>query len=351
MKTCRSLFMVAAAACVLALAVSACGAPSPWSIQTQEGEVSLLSVSAADPSHVWAVGGGPVYFFNGVSWETQVSRLEAEPTDVSALDANHAWAGGGDSKGLIWFFDGSTWTKQFESPDTTISSVAAADASHAWAVGTSESSATIYFFNGVSWSAQYTAPIHIQDICALDSGHAWAVAEDKSGVSAVYFFNGTEWAKQYDAPRHHVLLGVSAADTTHVWAVGSNEKPGVAPESNTGLVYSFDGKAWRLQQEVAEQLHKVAAVGAAGAWAAGGIGDNGPVYHFDEVDQAVRRARVAVRYHRVRRAPRLGRGRPGWDIRVRGHPALGPCHLLEEKHALWKNNSCASLSGRAPTPV
>jgi photosystem II stability/assembly factor-like uncharacterized protein len=74
---------------------------------------------------------------------------------------------------------------------------------------------------------------------------------------------------------------VSAADTTHVWAVGSNEKPGVAPESNTGLVYSFDGKAWRLQQEVAEQLHKVAAVGAAGAWAAGGIGDNGPVYHFD----------------------------------------------------------------------
>ena len=71
------LFIVAAALCALALAASACGSPSPWIIQTQEGDASLLAVSAADASHVWAVGGGPVYFYNGTSWVTQVQKLEA----------------------------------------------------------------------------------------------------------------------------------------------------------------------------------------------------------------------------------------------------------------------------------
>jgi hypothetical protein len=197
------------------------------------------------------------------------------------LDASHAWAGGGDSKGIIWFFNGQSWAKQFESPDTTVSSVAAADPTHAWAVGTNEGSATIYSFNGTTWSPQYSAPIHVQDLCALDPANAWAVAEDKSGLSSVYFFDGRSWTRQYDAPKHHVLLGISAVDATHAWAVGSNEKPGAAPEKVTGVVYSYDGKSWRLQQEVEQQLHKVAATGSGNAWAVGGIGNNGPVYYFD----------------------------------------------------------------------
>ena len=60
------VFIVAAAICALARAASACAPSSPWIIQTQESDASLTAVSAADPSHVWAVGGGPIYFFNGV---------------------------------------------------------------------------------------------------------------------------------------------------------------------------------------------------------------------------------------------------------------------------------------------
>src|SRR5674536_382870 len=108
------LFIVAAALCALALAASACGSPSPWIIQTQEGDAALLAVSAADASHVWAVGGGPVYFYNGTSWVTQVQKLEAEPTDVSAADPTHVWASGGDGGGVVWFFNGTAWAMQFQ---------------------------------------------------------------------------------------------------------------------------------------------------------------------------------------------------------------------------------------------
>lgn len=271
----------AAAAAALVVFHCGCGAGPPWSIQTQAREASLLSVAAGDRTHAWAVGGGPVYFFNGVSWAVQAEGLEAEPVDVASGDATHAWACGGEGKGMVWSSEGEAWSLRFESPDSTMSLITAAGPADVWSVGTSESGSNIYHFNGADWSVQHSAPLHFQDIFALDATHVWGVAEDRSGRSYACFFDGASWKRQFKAPKHHFLLGVAAADPGHVWAVGSLEEPGPAGEEPAGVVFFSDGRTWKKQADLPEQMHKVACGDARSIWAVGGIGSSGPVYFSD----------------------------------------------------------------------
>ena len=111
------------ASLVLCLGVlSSCGsdngddAPQPgvftWNVQHQpEGGDDLLSVSAPDESHVWAVGhGGTILFYDGISWSPQASGTTDTLWGVSAVDATHVWAVG--VGGTILFYDGTSWTAQ-----------------------------------------------------------------------------------------------------------------------------------------------------------------------------------------------------------------------------------------------
>ena len=265
-----------------ACTVTSCGRSSPWDFQTVEGDSSLLSVSAADPSHVWVVGGGPVYFFDGVSWNTQVQSLETEPLDVSAADPTHIWACGGDGKGVVFASDGKTWNKQFETGDKSMGVIAAADPSQVWAAATNQADTgtNIYFFNGASWSLQYSADIHVQDMSAVDARHAWAVAEDRQGKSAVYFFDGSAWSRSFVPAEGEALFGIAAADPSDAWAVGSAPASGGGSAHVGGSIFHFDGSTWKKQYETAEELHKVTAPDASHAWATGGIGTTGPIYYF-----------------------------------------------------------------------
>lgn len=274
-----------AVACLILLAAvfagltASCGG-SPWKFQTVEGESSLLAVSAADARHVWAVGGGPVYFYDGVSWKEEAAGLDPEPIDVVAVDPACAWACGGEGAGVIHAFDGSSWKRQFETGDETMNTVTACDAAHAWAVGTSESGANVYSFDGAAWSLQYSAEILVHDMYALDPAHVWAVAQDRSGRSAVYFFDGRSWSRGFEPPEGEILFGVTASDASSAWAVGSAPRPGGGSVNQGGSIFHFDGSSWSLQYQTLEELHRVTAAGGV-AWATGGIGRVGPIYFFD----------------------------------------------------------------------
>lgn len=188
---------------------------------------------------------------------------------------------GGDGKGVVFAFDGQSWNKQFETADGTIGVVAAADPSHVWAVGTNESGANVYFFDGATWAVQFQANIHVQDMCALDPSHVWLVAEDREGKSAVYFFDGASWTKKYEPPSGELLLGISAADPGHVWAVGSAPASSGGAEHLGGSVFYFDGSTWTKQYQTVEELHRATAADPKHVWATGGIGKTGPIYFFD----------------------------------------------------------------------
>lgn len=299
MKKSRALALftcIPAALALVALVIAApsCGPKSPWIIQTQVADASLLSITAADSRHVWAVGGGPVYFYDGTSWTTQAEKLEAEPTDVSASRGLEApfegakgsdlvpsvWAAGGDGQGIIWHFDGKAWSKQYETGDQTMSSVASAGTGAAWAAGTGDAGSNIYHFDGTTWSLQFSAPIHVQDLFARAPDDAWLVGEDKQGGSFIYRYDGSTWKEQYKAPAHNYFFGITALAGDSAWAVGGVETGG-APEDSSGMIFRYKGGKWSLHHLTPQQMHKVASADADHVWAAGGIGSNGPIYFYD----------------------------------------------------------------------
>ncbi|MCG2794749.1 MAG: hypothetical protein L6427_02565, partial [Actinomycetia bacterium] len=114
----RAVLAVLVAVILLPAAAVSCGAPEQlWALQYQTGPNSLTAVSAADASHVWAVGNGTIFFFDGNRWSRQYEDPEKAPRDICAVDPSHAWASGGDGKGVIFFYDGSTWVRQYETGD------------------------------------------------------------------------------------------------------------------------------------------------------------------------------------------------------------------------------------------
>ncbi|MBU4178658.1 MAG: hypothetical protein KJ625_01805, partial [Actinobacteria bacterium] len=248
-NTRRRVALIAVAAVILLLSMAgvSCGVPEQsWALQYQTGPNSLTAVSALDPSHVWAVGNGTVYFFGGNGWSKQYEDPEKGPRDICAVDPCHAWASGGNGKGEILFHDGSTWVRQFETGDGTINPIAAADAVNVWAVGANDDGANIYHFDGSAWTIQHSAPMHVQDISAADAVNVWAVGEDDAGRSNIYHFDGSSWSSEHLAAAGEYLIGVCALDPTHVWAVGYIEGWG-AEGDPVGVIYFFDGERWIVQ--------------------------------------------------------------------------------------------------------
>lgn len=265
-------------------ALSSCGGKgSPWSFQTFKGELSLTAVSAADAKNVWAVGGGPIYYFNGISWKTQLESLEVEPVDVSAADANNVMACGGSENGVVFHYDGESWEKIHEVEDLLLDTVFYLDPAHAWAAGLKKdhSGSLLLFFDGEGWSVQVDAAIHIQDICATGPENGWMVVEDAEGKSAVYRFDGSSWEKAFEPADAESLYGIAALDDSHAWAVGSSAAGGGTEMYSGGTIFRFDGNSWNREYQTLEELHRVTAVDSSHVWAVGGIGKSGPVYAFD----------------------------------------------------------------------
>jgi len=242
-----------------------------WNAQssnTEPGETLLRGISAADASHIWAVGEpfmaagqGYILFSDGNNWTTQATGLPYHLTSISALDPTHVWAVG--DTGNIVFFDGTTWTNQLSGTVTNLSGVSALDSSHVWAVG---AAGTVLFFNGTAWGPP--SAISAQDlngVSALDVNHVWA-----AGINGtIAFFNGTTWSPQLNLGPSFTFNNIYALDANHVWAVG-----------NSGLIEFFDGNTWSAQSSgVTNYLQGVKAVDANHVWAVGGSPGN--ILFFD----------------------------------------------------------------------
>ncbi len=293
-----------------------------------EVKLDLNDVLALDAEHVWAVGNGGIYFYDGSGWELQYS--EGDPAIMSpgdqrfwrlaACDSTHVWAvswweeSSTSSGGRIYFFDGEEWEVELETEEMLIDITVAAEDS-AWAVGnysyedaeTLELYAARYFFDGEEWEKSvidfesYSSDTGFRSITSADESHVW-----ESWVQSVYFYDGSAWSKQAgDLAPNGILLGISAADPNHVWSFSSDariyfydgslwtEQEGVQeplsdisayePDrvwaaSNDGNVYLLDGASWQLMYQAEERLTRDFSVSAAGTgdvWAVGGYG----IYH------------------------------------------------------------------------
>jgi hypothetical protein len=257
---------------------ASCKSASPWKLTYQVAGGSLTSISAADSSHVWTVGSGQVYFSGSGDWAKQAD-LGGDLLSVSAADTKHVWASGREgtdtaqSTGVIYFFDGSKWSRQFGSADQMIDHVAAGRADNVWASGWTGTEGHLYHFDGQAWSL-YGSVGHVQDI-AVTGGGAFLVQEPKQGASEVMAFNGTAWASYYTAKS--TRLGIAFSGPSTIWTVGGSASKS---ESVIQLMsYPEPGKV--TDYTAPDFLTKVTAADSTHVWAVGGTGYKGPVYFFD----------------------------------------------------------------------
>jgi photosystem II stability/assembly factor-like uncharacterized protein len=94
-------------------------------------------------------------------------------------------------------------------------------------------------------------------ISALDTNHVWAVGSE----GAPLFYDGTAWREQLGSSEHGIN-SVSALDANHVWAVGSD-----------GIILFFNGTSWSEQSSGTKAfLESVSALDTNHIWVAGDSG-------------------------------------------------------------------------------
>ena len=299
--------------------------PSP-SPGVQPGGSSLVGVSAASASDVWAVGyyengskvdQNLVVHWNGTRW-TQVPSPSPGAGDllngVTALSATDAWAVGGTVAGgvgqnLVLHWDGTHWT-QVPSPSpggkvgSGLGAVSAVSPSGAWAVGcygfnpnTGASSTLALRWDGTRWTQVPTpSPGNppaacLSSVSALSANDAWAVGHFSPSLTSgaqkplVLHWDGTRWAQVASPAPGDTLVtalnGVAAISPSDAWAVGDVFN-GTTQTQRT-LVFHWDGTGWTHVPAPSPgfaTLYGVAGVSASDAWAVG-QGNNSLILRWD----------------------------------------------------------------------
>ena len=169
---------------------------------------------------VCLAGAGGTY-----TWITQNPLPEGQgPFSVSAADSTHVWAVG--AVGGILFYNGTTITRQASDPPCTynLNGVHAVDSTHVWAVG---DQGTILFYNGDSWAPQGTGTTayDLESVwgaynTATSKYNVWAVCDANGFTDAkILFYDGTSWKVQSSPVVTGGLADITGYDTSHVWAV------------------------------------------------------------------------------------------------------------------------------------
>jgi len=211
---------------------------------------NLISVSAASPTDIWAVGQTTIHF-DGTKWTGfQAPAMnglnENSLNGVANLGNNNAYAVGyyRDSNGLIHQL--------------------------------------IEHWDGTQWSVMPGAKLPTQDepffegISAISANDIWAVGDviiNNQNVPLHEHFDGTAWTAVLDrgAGGLSFLQAVSAVSTNDVWAVGYS---GFANSNSTTLTEHWDGTSWKVVKSPsvgtgANQLNGVVALAADDVWAVG----------------------------------------------------------------------------------
>ena len=228
--------------------------PSPGS-ETNE----LLSVDAAEPNDVWAVGRTASGFgdrplvlrYDGTRWDivAMPPDLTGVLTGVEALAPNDVWAVGfsGDetaslNHALILHWDGELWAtvdtgRAVGGGASLLNDVMALGPEDVWAVGTSHNQPLIIRFDGKTWVRTETPvkgvanaiePVGVED--------AWVVGRP------IQRFDGQEWSQAANIRGDGQLHSISAVSPQDIWAVGI--RPGGTGITRS-LVLRFDGRRWQ----------------------------------------------------------------------------------------------------------
>jgi hypothetical protein len=242
---------------------------------------TLLSVSAAGPDDVWAVGyesGTLIEHWNGRAWSRVLSPHPGPSFPNAALEAVDAmsptdvWMVGRVGRHpLVVHWDGDTWSGgapgvKSATSRSRLTAVEAIAPDDVWATGTSFDPETrgdralAMHWDGKSWREVSMAPVpsagtvQINALGAAAPNDVWAVGywsrwttRGAPIYALVEHWDGTAWSVvpvPHSSDDYRLLTGVAVAAPNDVWAVGWKteiETPGVP---RLPLVQRWDGSRW-----------------------------------------------------------------------------------------------------------
>ncbi|MGY0023527.1 hypothetical protein ACVHNB_31735 [Streptomyces sp. YJ-C3] len=291
---------VALTATLLTAGGTGSAATSSWelSLSGDSAAESLMSVSAADADHAWAVGRkamhGVIMRWDGGSWSADTAPGLPDVwqwSAVSAVSADDVWAYGSDedSQTLV-HYDGERWS--------TVPTVGALDRSwpevplDAVPGRLFKGGDALYTYADGSWQTFALPPlVDIRDIDAVSADDAYATGMQypvNGGHPVVYHWDGTTWTL---LPQPPMRTGTDAAEIVAT-ADGSVYVGGWAEAENAGApvpgIVRWDGTDWQdVTGSLGElYLESIASDGAGGLWATGSDKSNGVrsepfVWHYD----------------------------------------------------------------------
>jgi len=200
---------------------SAALAAGGWHAQTSGTQQDLTALTAANGSHLWAVGTGGTILTSvngGTVWLPETSGTMQDLRAIAFTDGSHGWAVGDGGTILCTVDGGANWTVQTSGTMQDLRAIAFTDGSHGWAVG---DGGTILgtVDGGASWTAQtsnVTQDLH--GVACSGASAGWAVGA--GGTIVATSDGGATWTRQTSTASQD-LHAVAFADGTHGWAVGA----------------------------------------------------------------------------------------------------------------------------------
>lgn len=266
---------IAAALALSSLAPAAAGHPA---VQPAANIFRpLTAVSADAPDDAWAVGStdgaARITHWDGSQWTDVASPvLDASLNDVVALSPSDVWVVGttnGATRTLTEHWDGSAWTV-VASPNpeafSSLRSVTAVATDDVWAVGQRRNSSEgvlaplAEHWDGSSWQVvrvPQPPQAHYSEflgISAAGSDDIWAVGTKGKTISPAPFiehWDGSAW-RVVDAalpPTTGSLSDVVVLSTRNAWAVGTVAYP------LAGLIEHWDGHSWTISRSANDHRH------------------------------------------------------------------------------------------------
>lgn len=252
-------------------------AGSTWWTPGRYAGIGLRAIDFATETTAWAVGqpalsdSGQILRSTdaGIHW-WDVTSAEATDAlwDVAFTSPTEGWAAGNNGE-LMHTTDGDTWTREDPLSPTSIGyrGLTFPDAGNGWLVGTGGTMLATTD-GGASWDPKAgSLDETMADISSVGTDSVWAV-----GGSAILHSDnqGADWSEQTTVPGVE-LYGVSMADTSNGWAVGTD---GAIRNTVDG------GSTWTTQtSDATEALYAVTSTSDLAAWAAG---ENGMIVHTSD---------------------------------------------------------------------
>jgi photosystem II stability/assembly factor-like uncharacterized protein len=202
----------------------------------------------------------------GATWQEQLSTPGVEYFGVKAVDARNAWVTGTPGRILRTRDGGQQWEQQSLPSgvpvDLMMGAITAVDGQHAWTSGIAPDK-TVYRMHttdGATWQVtpvDSSLPITLpfQDMSAADASHVYAVGTlqapgNDRAAGVVGFFDGQKWTRQgagvfknIDGSTGIALIGVNALNASTAWVVGGGETP-VYKTIDGGATWFTDNQAY-----------------------------------------------------------------------------------------------------------